>query len=314
MKIARALAGLAAAMATATAAPALVISDAPMRADRVLVLASHVRGAHAIAVGERGTVLVSENGGADWKSFRSRKTTRTLTSVVALDDQTWIGAGHGGVLLRSTDGGRSAEVVETEAGQDSFLGLTALGPTTALAYGAFGLLLRTEDAGRTWKRLPVIERDFDRHINRVVAADGLLLLVGESGTLAKSTDGGLTWTRIASPYEGSFFGASVTPRGALLAFGMRGNVYRSADRGATWHKIDVATRMPIFGALNLRDGRIVLTAGQGWLAVSADDGLTFRLQRAAPGSVAGAFERGDGTLVTYGEQGIHPVAATALAN
>jgi photosystem II stability/assembly factor-like uncharacterized protein len=292
----------------------LVISEVPVRADRVVVLALHVRGSRAIAVGERGTVLVSENGGADWKSFRSQKTTRTLTSVVALDDKTWLGAGHGGVMLRSENAGKSAQIVETDAGADSFLGLTVVGPGTVLAYGAFGLMLRSDDAGLTWKRHQVVDRDFDRHINRVIASNDMLLLVGESGALAKSIDGGVTWTRMESPYEGSFFGASVTPGGAILIFGMRGNVYRSADQGVTWSKIDVPTKLPFFGAANLRDKRIVLTAGHGWLGVSEDDGRSFRLRRIAPGSVAGAFERSDGALVTYGEQGIHTVQARMRAN
>lgn len=320
MKTALALTSLLATLATGIlvtppvhAEPApLVISQVPMRADRVVVLAAEVRGAQAIAVGERGTVLVSHNGGADWHSARSQKTTRTLTSVVALDDKTWIGAGHGGALLRSEDAGKSAQMIATEAGSDAILGLTALDPRTVLAYGAFGLLLRSEDAGRTWKRQAVLGPDFDRHINRVIAGKDMLLLVGESGTLAKSTDGGVSWNKLASPYEGSFFGASLTPGGALLIFGMRGNIYRSTDQGASWTKVAVATKSPFFGAVNLRDQRIVLTAGQGWLAVSRDDGRTFHLQRVTPHSIAGAFERGDGALVLYGEQGVQTVPVATL--
>jgi photosystem II stability/assembly factor-like uncharacterized protein len=300
-------------MQSARAEPApLVIADVPIRADRLVVLAAQARGSHAIAVGERGTVLVSDSGGADWKSFRSQKTTRTLTSVAMLDDKTWIGVGHGGTLLRSEDAGQSGQMIETGAGKDSFLGLTVLSPTTVLAYGAFGLMLRSEDAGRTWKRQQVVDQDFDRHINRVIAGKDLLFLVGESGTLAKSTDNGMTWTKIASPYEGSFFGATFTPGGALLVFGMRGNIYRSADQGATWAKIDVPAKVPFYGSLKLHDKRIVLTGGQGWIAVSDNDGRSFRLQRVSGGCIAGAFERNDGSLMIYGEQGIQGVSLGML--
>lgn len=319
MKKALALASLLSTLAWAEPA-VLVISDIPMRPDRSVVLGADVHptrdtgSVRAIAVGERGTVLISENGGADWKAFRSGKTTRTLTSAAALDDRTWIGAGHGGVLLRSEDGGRTGQLIETEAGKDSFLGLTVLSPTTVLAYGAFGLMLRSEDAGRTWKRQQVIDAEFDRHINRIIAGKNMLLLAGESGTLARSTDGGLTWAKLASPYEGSFFGAAVTPQDSLLAFGMRGSVYRSTDQGASWSKVDVPTKLPFSGAVTLRDGRIVLTAGQGWLAISADDGQSFRLQRVGSGNLAGGFERGDGALVIYGEHGIQTVPSAALKN
>lgn len=292
-------------------APRLVIADVPLRIDRTLVLGAARSGRRVVAVGERGAIFVSDNAGSDWTSQRAA-TTRTLTSVVALDDATWIGAGHGGALLRSEDGGKSARLIETDAGTDSFLGLTVLSPTRVLAYGAFGLMLRSDDAGRTWSRQQVIEEGFDRHITRVVSAGEMLLLVGESGTLAKSTDGGGTWTRLESPYEGSYFGAAVTPGGALLVFGMRGNVFRSADGGTTWEKVALTTRLPFFGALTRGDRSIVLTGGMGWLAVSDDDGRSFRLRRAASRSVAGVFERADGALVAYGEQGIHALAADAL--
>ncbi len=291
--------------------PRPVIAEVPLRIDRTLVLGAARSGRRVVAVGERGAIFVSENSGADWISQRAA-TTRTLTSVVSLDDTTWVGAGHGGALLRSEDGGKSARLIETDAGKDSFLGLTVLSPTRVLAYGAFGLMLRSDDAGRSWSRQQVIEEGFDRHITRVVSAGEMLLLVGESGTLAKSTDGGIAWTRLESPYEGSYFGAAVTPDGALLIFGMRGNVFRSADGGATWAKITLPTRLPFFGALTRGDRAIILTGGMGWLAVSNDDGRSFRLKRAASRSIAGAFERADGTLVAYGEQGIRALAADVL--
>lgn len=289
----------------------LVIADGALRIDRTLVLGAARHGQRAIAVGERGAVFVSDNSGTDWTGYRSA-TTRTLTSVASLDDKVWLGAGHGGVLLRSEDGGKSVQPVETDAGKDSFLGLTVLSPTSVLAYGAFGLMLRSDDAGRTWVRQQVIEEGFDRNIARVVVAKDLLLLVGESGTLAQSIDGGASWTRLASPYEGSYFGATATPGGALLIFGMRGSLYRSADQGVSWKKISLPTKLPFFGAVTRHDNSIVLTGGMGWLAISDDDGQSFRLKRAASRSVAGAFERADGALVLYGEQGIRIVAANML--
>lgn len=288
-----------------------VIAQGALRADRTLVLGAALHGQRAIAVGERGAIFVSDNSGSDWTGYRSA-TTRTLTSVVSLDDKVWIGAGHGGALLRSEDGGKSVRAVETDAGKDSFLGLTALSSTSVLAYGAFGLMLRSDDAGRTWTRVQVIDEGFDRHIARVVVAKDFLLLVGESGTLAQSADGGASWTRLGSPYEGSYFGATVTPSGALLIFGMRGALFRSSDQGVSWQKITLRTKLPFFGAVTRRDNTIVLTGGMGWLAISNDDGQSFRLKRVTPRSVAGAFERADGELVAYGEQGVRALAADVL--
>jgi photosystem II stability/assembly factor-like uncharacterized protein len=288
----------------------LVISDVTLRSDRTALLAAAMQGQRAIAVGERGTVFVSENGGSDWKGLRTKKTTRTLTSVVALNDKVWLAGGHGGVLLRSDNGGQSAELIENDAGAESILGLLALDERTAIAYGAFGTLLRSEDAGLTWARTRVIDEEFDRHIYGIVKLDKALILVGESGTVARSDDNGLTWQRGESPYEGSFFGGMKTPGGALLLFGMRGSVYRSDDAGANWAKIETDTLQPFYGSAALSDGTIVLAGGRGFLAVSKDDGRTFELSRDGAKDIGGLIVRSDQKLVGVGALGVREIALT----
>ena len=60
-------------------------------------------------------------------------------------------------------------------------------------------------------------------------ANGSLIIVGEQGTIGLSADNGVTWEKIASPYEGSFYGAlPAGPTGATL-YGLRGNVFTAAD-------------------------------------------------------------------------------------
>lgn len=291
----------------------LVISEVPLRPDRTLVLGAAQQDGFIIGVGERGALFISSDGGKKWQSSRS-PTTYTLTSVVTLDKTSWIAGGHGGVLLRSDDAQSAPELIKSEAGRDSILGMTVLNPTTVLAYGAFGLMLRSEDAGKTWTRQEVIDLDFDRHIAAVIHMKDMLLLVGESGTLAKSVDEGRTWKAVKSPYEGSYFGATVTPKGTMLIFGMRGNIYRSEDRDGSWKKIDVLTKIPFYGASTLSDGSVVLTGGQGWMAHSQDDGRSFKLKRVAQRGISGAIAQSTEGLVLYGEQGLRHISVSDLKN
>ncbi|MBI3367277.1 MAG: glycosyl hydrolase, partial [Burkholderiales bacterium] len=63
-------------------------------------------GQRLVAVGERGTVLLSDDGGASWRQAPVPVQV-TLTSVRFIDPRTGWAAGHGGVILRSDDGGQS---------------------------------------------------------------------------------------------------------------------------------------------------------------------------------------------------------------
>ena len=86
--------------------PVLVVSRIPMKQDRTLLLDAFRADQRAVAVGARGTVFVSTDGGKVWKSQRTAST-RTLTAVTALNDKTWLAVGHGGTILRSEDGGQT---------------------------------------------------------------------------------------------------------------------------------------------------------------------------------------------------------------
>ena len=167
-----------------------------------------------------------------------------------------------------------------------------------VAYGAFGLYLDSADAGRSWQRRTILAPESAnagarcagggrrRRVHRgalrsphfqVIQVDSTLLLVAESGTLARSDDGGVTWTQLESPYEGSWFGALELDDGSVLAFGMRGNVYRTSDLGATWDKVPLGTTASLMGGAQLADGRVLLVGNTGLLALSSDRGRTLEL-------------------------------------
>ena len=163
------------------------------------------------------------------------------------------------------------------------LGVTHLDGDHFVAYGAFGLYFDSQDAGKTWQRATVLSEDFDRHISQIIVVGTSLLLVAESGTLARSDDGGATWTALTSPYEGSYFGALAMKDGGVLAFGMRGNVFRSLDLGATWQKVETGTTTSFMSGRQLADGRVMLVGNSGLIAESADGGQSFVLHTAKPG-------------------------------
>ncbi len=253
---------------------------------------------------ERGFTLASDDAGKHWKA-RGTPVDRTLTGVAFKDAKTGVAVGHGATLIRTDDGGEHwTRIPMEEAGTDSLLGVTWLGGDHFIAYGAFGLYFDSVDAGRTWQRHILVNDEFDRHISQVIQVGSTLVLAAESGTLLRSDDGGTTWTTITSPYQGSYFGATLLKSGALVVFGMRGNVYRSTDLGATWTKIPLDTTVSLMSGRQLADGRLLLVGNAGLLAESRDDGQTLSLHWAPERKGFASFAQDGDEVVLVGESGV----------
>ena len=263
-----------------------------------------------IAVGERGLVMQSTDEGKTWSGALT-PVSRTLNSVLYLGDKIGIAGGHGGTMVRTEDNGATwTQVKIANIGTDSILGLTALSDGRVLAYGSFGMYMESTDKGKTWIRKKVISETFERHISKIAEiGPGKLLLVGETGTLAISSDLGATWKELESPYaatgsdgvKGSLFGVMRLNDGSVMIYGMRGHAYRSTDGAATWTLIPVTATNTFNGGSVAADGKIVLTGNNGMIATSADNGVSLTLQYTKDGHPLGqAMVAKDGALIYVG--------------
>jgi len=276
-----------------------------VRSDRLILLDLVANSGEILAVGERGIVLRSLDDGKHWLAS-STPTTRTLTGIAFQDPRHGVIVGHGGTILRTVDGGATWHPADIDLGTDSVLGVIHLGDGRYVAWGAFGLYAESADGGATWRRRAILGADFDRHISQIVRIGPTgLLLVGESGSLARSDDDGTHWTALTSPYDGSFFGALAVEDGNWLIFGMRGSLYRSVDQGGSWRKIDLDTKLALMSGRQLPDGRILLVGNAGLMALSRDHGSSFTLGTSARGlGFAQTAVTARGTVIAVGEGGV----------
>ena len=100
-----------------------VSAGAAVRADSVLLMDIARAGGALVGVGERGTVLRSDDGGGRWAAIAT-PVTRALTALAFDGPDLGIAVGHGGTILRSRDGGRSWATVDADIGLASLLGVT----------------------------------------------------------------------------------------------------------------------------------------------------------------------------------------------
>ncbi|MBI5444053.1 MAG: glycosyl hydrolase, partial [Deltaproteobacteria bacterium] len=76
------------------------------RALRSVQLAVARAGKRLVSVGERGTVLLSDDDGRTWRQAKV-PVSLTLTCVCFASERSGWAAGHSGVVLRTSDGGET---------------------------------------------------------------------------------------------------------------------------------------------------------------------------------------------------------------
>lgn len=284
--------------------PALMTANA----DKGLLLGIAQTGDKLVAVGGNGVIVISTNG-ETWKQVQSSVDV-ALTGVAFADASTGWVVGHDALVLATTDGGQTWKIQNFQPALNSPLfAIQALSKTDAVAVGAFGLLKITQDGGASWTDVVAPEFNSESlHLNAVARLpNGKLIVAGERGLLGISADG-REWRRLASPYEGSFFGVLPWGSEGALAFGMRGNAYITANaESGEWHKLDLSTTASFFGGQVLADGRVILTGAEAKaLLIDAQEKVehldTSSLISGQPSTLTGAAVIGS-RFVAVGETG-----------
>ncbi len=308
---AAALGGGIALAAWAAVDPAVLPDAGPLReatVHRLLLLDGARVGARLVAVGDRGYIVLSDDGGAHWRRARA-PAAPLLTAVTFLDARTGFAVGHDSVILATTDGGETwTERFSAPKEERPLMDVLFLTPREGIAIGAYGAYYETADGGRTWQARKITPQDW--HLNAIARTAGdRLVIVGEAGTVLASDDAGRTWAPLASPYKGSLFGVVAGESGTLVAFGLRGHVYRSTDAGRTWTAVDNDSTATLMGGSRLPDGTLVLAGAAGRVLVSRDDGASFvPLPTHTPRAWATAVTAGPGAVLLLGETGAREVA------
>lgn len=218
------------------------------------------------AVGHDGVILKTTDAGSSWQLQMDGNQVNDLLSKQIRDlIQVKKTTGQGLEIDDLEYFLRDAESTLEDGPARHFMDVWFKNETQGFAIGAYGLILATKDGGKTWVS------NFDRldnidtyHYYGITPAGASLFIAGEVGMLFRSDDDGKTWTRLASPYEGSFFGIIASPLGdTVIAYGMEGQAYRSSDMGTSWTPLNIENRSPYSGGAIFKDGSIILSGING---------------------------------------------------
>lgn len=200
------------------------------------LLGVQVAGDHAVAVGQQGLVL-TRSGGGEWQKVESGLTQRLLN--VGMNEQGLaIAVGEFGFVARSRDHGATWEATpldwsayNDEGYEPHLYGALVTPEGTVMICGEFGLILRSDDGGDTWR---AVNRGDASVFALQLANDGSNTgyAVGQEGFVAKTADGGLTWTTLDVPTDANLLGVW-SGNSEVVAVGIR-QLLRSSDDGATF--------------------------------------------------------------------------------
>jgi photosystem II stability/assembly factor-like uncharacterized protein len=275
---------------------------ARLSTDSLLMDITAMPGGGYVAVGERGHIVVSDDGKA-WSQAEVVPTRSTLTSVAERGGRLWA-AGHDSVIVTSGDGGMNwtQQFFEPDR-QQPIMDLVFFDDLNGMAIGAYGLALITADGGATWTDHVINDEEW--HNNAILEfSDTDFLVAGEAGFSYRSHDGGETWETIEMPYPGSMFGIVRGQDNCVMVFGLRGHVQRSCDFGDNWTELDTGTQSSITSAVHT-DGRTIMVGNSGLVMIYDGDGNFSTRYHSSGVDFASIVETGDGRYLLAGEDGIH---------
>jgi photosystem II stability/assembly factor-like uncharacterized protein len=293
----------------------------------LLTAVSFVDAQNGWAVGHSGVILHSQDGGETWaKQFDGD----SANKMIITQSENALAELERAVEQASEDDLEEleykleeAEYAVEDAKADAQVGASKplldvlfSSREEGFAVGAYGFLFKTNDGGKTWENYGDRIDNLDRfHLNAITKIKGgALFIVGEGGTMYRSTDDGESWDTLDSPYEGSFFGVSGTyDREVVLAFGLRGNMFRSEDNGDSWERVETNTEGTLMSASTDGRKKISVVGNSGVVIMSSDGGRSFSetIRENRLGNSSAVYIDSE-RLVMVGENGVNLIAPNGL--
>lgn len=275
-------------------------------------------GQRIVAVGERGHILLSDDGAATWQQAEVPVSV-LVTAVDFADEKNGLAVGHSGVILVSQDGGETwskkfdgieANKSIIKQAEDFVAAFEARRETIAeedledYEYNLEEAQFALEDAvfdAEVGASKPFLD------VYQASAQEGIA--VGAYGLIFKTKDGGETWEnygdRIGNTDRFHLNAIAAIPGGTVLVVGESGVMFRSTDEGESWETLESPYDGSYFGLTATGEENVVLAYGlRGNLFRSEDAGLTWaQIDTGSESTLMGGDYTSSGSVALVGNAG-----------
>jgi photosystem II stability/assembly factor-like uncharacterized protein len=189
---------------------------------------------HGWAVGSRGTLLATSDGGKSWQA-QPQPTEDAIRDIYFADEQNgWLVCERNIYDLRSNDDAR--------------------------AY-----FMRTADGGAHWKRLIMRGANVDARLMRAIfSGGGRAWAFGEGGAIYTTHDSGASWIKLQAPTRYLLLGGAFIDENSGWLVGAGATILQTSDGGETWHQGRMPSAANVrFNSTSFVDGRLGWAVGSG---------------------------------------------------
>jgi photosystem II stability/assembly factor-like uncharacterized protein len=240
---------------------------------------------HVVACGDSCYVLESTNGGSSWSHIYQNYTgaIHRIDRDSTVDGDTLLYVGdHGEILQASTTNlasmGNAGYNTTTEFFDAAAIGATiyAVGVNGAVGHSGYPNFIYFSDSNFTAN---------DTFFNLYTSSQ-ILLAIGTNGKIIRSTNGGISWLRVASGVTGDLFCLDTIAgaAGKLIAVGADGIVIGSTNFGQSWTRLDSGSRRPVYALAKSPNGFYFGGSDQGRMYSSNNSGMSWQMDSISLGS------------------------------
>lgn len=199
---------------------------------------------HAVAVGDQGEIIASQDGGKTWSvssAPKSRIANKLLRVRTAGEGVAWA-VGEAGAVLRSGDHGNTWERAHEE--EDLAWNGIAVRDRHVWIVGEYGNVHSSTDGGATWTKRKAPVKGSLMAVTFKDDAQGIA--VGVNGMILSTSDGGANWVARSANTKEHLYDviwdgerwAAVGDKGVLVMSDAKGEVWNVADgkeNDRRWH-------------------------------------------------------------------------------
>ena len=240
------------------------------------------------AVLQNGGVVNTTDGGLTWSTPVPGTVGNPTLGMSFLDSMTGFVVGSLGVISKTTDGGATWASLPPPQTDWGFFQMKIISAAEIYAVGAPDFLYKSTDLGSTWTPLPIIpvqgtSGPLDTLVFYSLEKQGsLMIMSGDFGLIAQSTNGGLSWTsnNFQLTTAGMFDIKEVPNTSTVVAVGRQRTigtrqVLRSTNLGNTWSAIDLGVNTDLQG-VSFVDSQLGYACGtNSQVLKTTDAGLTW---------------------------------------
>ena len=226
------------------------------------------------AVGDRGTIIKTNDKGANWINLKSG-TKNFLTSIICADANTGYAVGGNGTIIKTENGGETWSILNS--GTTKFLAsVYFVTPNIGFECGANGTLLEAINGGATWSALTSGTTYHLIFIFFIDANTGFA--AGFHGTIIKTINGGISWTLLPSGSTLPKYSFYLPMQIAGYAVGT-GTHIKTINAGTTWTALSAGTYSSDLYSVYFTDNNIGFISGNdgfnGFIYITTDGGSTW---------------------------------------